>query len=479
MSSSLKIVMVDRNSLIDRRIILEAESLIAEGHQVELVMEKPKGNAPWVESLSFPVRAFAALPETGTAERETSDLDDVQRFRYRWEKLVGTKPALLLGAILHPSAGKRFAFGANSLVRWQMFLLLSVLELLDLRDGRRAGARIVSSANWLAKAVRSGLMRDYVLDFWEEQVFEYLRGRPFDVIHIHDLPVLPLGYQVKKRLGKKLVYDAHELYAHLPGLSERAQQRLLATERAYISRADGVVLINDQQGEIMKKAYGDFPYVCLTNATKPPVGFDPHVKPNKIREALKLPSDARIVLFQGIVNRQRKIDVLLEGIALATSKPHMVFLTWGEGVEEFSRMARELKIADRVHFLPPVPWNEVIPWAASADAGIMPYQALDLNTTISSPNKMYEFIEAGIPMIGNSDLVNVQATVGGLGLGVVSKLDAPEDYANAIDKLFLSGHDHYNTFVERVHANRHRFSWAEVSKPFLRMYSELKQGAAT
>jgi glycosyltransferase involved in cell wall biosynthesis len=470
----MKIVMIDRNSVIDRRIILEAETLIREGFEVELILQEAIGPAPWVESLSFPVKRFSVFPDLDADLSAIDDINLVQDFRHCWEKYLGTKPALLIGALLNPSAGKKFAVTANSLSRWQMFSLLSVLGLLDAKPESFL-KRLTFSFKMAQKGILAVFAKSHVFDSWEERVFENLRLRDFDVVHIHDLPVLPLGQRVKNELGKKLVYDAHELYAHLPGLSSKAKKRLFGLEKTFLPSADHVVLINEQQAQIMVAEYGQFPYVCLTNATRPPLGFDPRQKPDLIREKLGIAKDEPIILFQGVINRVRKIDVLLEGVALARAKPHMVFLTWGkEEIADFTGIANGLGIKDRVHFLPPVPWEDVIVWAASADAGMMPYQPDDLNTQISSPNKMYEFMEAGIPMIGSSGLVNVKAVVGDLGLGVVSALKDPADYAAAIDLLFLGDPSFYNRSKDRVLENRHRFTWDELSKPFVHMYSLMR-----
>jgi glycosyltransferase involved in cell wall biosynthesis len=290
-------------------------------------------------------------------------------------------------------------------------------------------------------------------------------------VHVHDLPVLPLGSFLKKRLGVKLVYDAHELYSYQPGLSKQRAESLFAMEKQFISTADLVVLINDDQAEVMQKDFGRFPFVSLTNATKPPPGFDRSKKYNVIREKCGIPAEEPVLLFQGGVNRLRKIHLLIEGVAKAKSAPHMVFLTWGGEIEEFKLLAKELGIQTRCHFMPPIPWDEMVYWAASADLGVMPYQADDLNTKLSMPNKMYEFIVAGTPMVGSEKLVNVNKIVGGNGFGALANLVHAEDYAAIID--FALAPDRIRAYRESLRLNGAKYSWGVLSADFVEAYDKL------
>ena len=114
----------------------------------------------------------------------------------------------------------------------------------------------------------------------------------------------------------------------------------------------------------------------------------------------------------------------------------MVFLTYKKEVPEFKALAKKLGIEHRTHFIDPGPWDEMVYRAASADVGMMPYHPHDMNTTIASPNKMYEFITAAVPMIAHQGLVNVHRILQEEGFGVTRVLDAPQDYAAAIMEVF-------------------------------------------
>lgn len=452
----MKILMIDRSSITDRRIVLEANLLQAQGHTVELVASSMNSD-DWPEVTSLRVRRF---PDSAFG-----DTTEILNLRNHLGNYVGKRFALLAAVFLKPSLGFNFVSGANSLSRSKIFALQSVLGLLS-------GQIRLSESKKLAKAAWTARRTDrFVPDKWESTVIAAIEGESFDVIHVHDLPTLDLGVHLKSLKRAKLVYDAHELYCYLPGMSDEAQQTLKGVEGRSIRATDLVVLINEDQAKRMLADYGPFNYVCLTNATMPDGVSD--VRSNRIRERLAIPTAEKILIFQGYVSRDRNIDSLIEGVALSKARPHVVFLSWGPEIADFRRLAQKLGVEDRVHFLPPVPWNEVISWAESADLGVMPYQPTNLNTIISSPNKMYEFIMARTPMIGSSELVNVEKMINEHGFGIARRLRDPSDYAAAIDEMLDEKSGRLLKAKNELNLKWRQFTWENLSRGFVNAYSSL------
>ena len=316
--------------------------------------------------------------------------------------------------------------------------------------------------------------RDQPLDTWENSVLEFALGLDaIDVVHAHDLPALRVATLIALRRGTKLVYDAHELYSYQPGVIGERKKRLFNTEHALIGHVDEIVCINADQAAVMQRDHGPGRYTPLTNATTQPAGFDINQRYHLIQDRLGLPEGTPTMLFMGGINRARKIDLLLEGVAAAREPVHMIFLTWGMEIPEFQALAVKLGIAHRVHFVDPVPWSEIVYWAASVDVGVMPYQALDLNTRISSPNKMYEFIAAGTPMIGSSELVNVERVVNPEGFGVLVPFHVAADYTRAIDLIFDPAQGGPARFRPALIAKAHKYLWDAEARDFAAMYERL------
>lgn len=457
----MKILMIDQNYIIDRRITLEAESLKKNGHEVEIVAVNgvdalnTRTNVktirfdyykPTVSDLS---NYRSRLPKT------TDHLIDLK------QKLIGrgwpNRISLLISAILNPGEGLLLMDTTRSVSG----LTKSILTFTFLIQ-RAEFKYLINNFFSLFKFKSDGL------NYWEKQVLSYAVKNKFSVIHAHDLPSMNVAVEIKRHLSCKLIYDAHELYSYQPGIPKDKAKQMFRLEKKQIQSFDHCIVINQEQAEIMKNDFNFHNFTALTNATSMEQEFDGSRKYNVIREKLNLLNDPLpIILFQGGVNRLRKIDYLIEGVARAKTKVRLVLLTWGGEVPEFKALAESLNVADRVHFVDPVPWQEILYWAASADVGFMPYQPLDINTKLSCPNKMYEFINAETPMIGSSELINVKKVVGGEGFGLVTPLREVEDYAKAIDNFFALD---LGQMKKSLKEKKHKYTWEEESKKLVELY---------
>jgi len=79
-----------------------------------------------------------------------------------------------------------------------------------------------------------------------EQLYytEGLFYRP-DILHAHDLPMLPVAAQLKDALHVPLVYDMHESFPDQPRWTKSQKRRLLRDEKGHIGAADLVITRNE------------------------------------------------------------------------------------------------------------------------------------------------------------------------------------------------------------------------------------------
>ncbi|MBN1447376.1 MAG: glycosyltransferase, partial [Bacteroidetes bacterium] len=75
------------------------------------------------------------------------------------------------------------------------------------------------------------------------------------------------------------------------------------------------------------------------------------------------------------------------------------------------------RVADRVHVLPAVPSEELQQWTASADIGLCMIENLGSSYFLSLPNKLFEYIAAGLPVVG-SDFPEIGRVLRESGSGV-------------------------------------------------------------
>jgi hypothetical protein len=139
-----------------------------------------------------------------------------------------------------------------------------------------------------------------------------------------------------------------------------------------------------------------------------------------------------------------------------------VFLGNGRLVEDCRRIAGDL-LDKKVFFVPAVPQEKLLSYTASADLGLIPYAAVDLNTQFASPNKLFEYIQAALPMLANN-LPYLAKKVGQVDGGWLTNFEEPRTAAQVINSLT-------DEQLAAKRANllsvRYTESWEEEAKPYV------------
>jgi glycosyltransferase involved in cell wall biosynthesis len=258
-------------------------------------------------------------------------------------------------------------------------------------------------------------------------------GLEADVVIGHDLPMLPVAIAAARACGALLVYDSHELYPEQ--LFSAVERRHLAElEARFIGAADCIVTVNDSIARELEHRYRIGPVTTILNA----YDFDPGEEVRRgqgLRKRLGIPQDHKLFLFQGMLSEGRNLSALIAAMAeVRSSSAHLVFL--GDGPEKplLEEQTQRMELSSRVHFHQRVPQSELLALTASADVGLIPYVANCLNNALATPNKLYEYIAAGLPILA-SGLVEIKRIVERYDFGTIVDFDDPRAIAHAIDAV--------------------------------------------
>ncbi|MEY9495765.1 glycosyltransferase involved in cell wall biosynthesis [Bradyrhizobium elkanii] len=304
---------------------------------------------------------------------------------------------------------------------------------------------------------------------FEHFVLRQILERQFDVLHVHDYPLLHVGVEVKKRRGCTLVYDAHELYhgqAQLPAATRRRYRR---REKRLIREVDAAFTVNPYIAGIMARDYGcPQPHVLLNAA--PLVSSTGTTA--TLRAKLGLSSQARIVLYQGWMSPERGIEALVRAASLFPAGVHLVLIGYGDCERQLREISREQGTDDgRVTFMGRMEPEELAAVTPQADLGVIPYRAVDLNHLYCSPNKLFEFAAAGVPFLAN-DLPFLRDVAEEYGFGVVADLSAPSVIAEAVASA-LGDPDRFSELKAAAQAAAVRLNWNVEKDKLLEVYARL------
>ena len=143
------------------------------------------------------------------------------------------------------------------------------------------------------------------------------------------------------------------------------------------------------------------------------------VNSGNLRQHLAIADEQVLILYQGGLGPSRALETLIEALPHA---PQTTLVIRGPGMEHFSHayatLARDLGVSDRLHLLPPVASQDVVAAAQGADLGIYTVAALCKSFTYALPNKVFEYLAAGLPVL-TADYPEVRKLLveGGVGLG--------------------------------------------------------------
>ncbi len=119
--------------------------------------------------------------------------------------------------------------------------------------------------------------------------------------------------------------------------------------------------------------------------------------PTHLRDAAEIPENAPVILYHGALSLNRGVEQLMDALLQpGLQHAHLILLGFGEMRNRYVDVAAESTWGGRVHVLDPVPPADLLPWVASSTVGAMPIQPSTLNHRLSTPNKLFECIAAGI-----------------------------------------------------------------------------------
>jgi glycosyltransferase involved in cell wall biosynthesis len=129
-------------------------------------------------------------------------------------------------------------------------------------------------------------------------------------------------------------------------------------------------------------------------------------------------------------------------------------------------------VAGRVHVVPPVPPGDLVDVAASAHVGVSPIVPSCLNYRYSLPNKLFQYMAAGVPVVA-SDFPQVREIVEGAGCGLVVDTRHPAEIAGAIDRI-LADPEAARAMGERGRrAVEERFNWSTAARALIDVYARV------
>lgn len=294
-----------------------------------------------------------------------------------------------------------------------------------------------------------------------------------DVYEANDLPPLLPAVAAATLRGKPVVYRAHEMWAEANAAVRFAWFWLLL-ERWLVPKCDAVVTPEENRSRIYVEEFGARrPPLTVRNC--PP--YQPPIESRRLRDELKRRgmTGSTIVLYQGLVDSMRCIEEIAEASRLFDDGVLLVVI--GGGYGKWEDPAAALAGYERIVVLPRIPYEDLPPYTASADIGILLYRNDCRNNYYCAPNKLFEYMMMGLPLIAAS-YPGMLPLVEGEGVGVCVDPLSPGMIASAVNRLAADPQARASMKANGLRLSRERYNWEIEFGPLLQRYRSLAAGKA-
>jgi glycosyltransferase involved in cell wall biosynthesis len=334
------------------------------------------------------------------------------------------------------------------------------------RHGARHGSDQLQSrvSRWGGSTLGLGLRALSRLGTQIAMLITVCRARPA-VVHAHDVNMLPLAWLAARWCRAALVYDAHEISTHREGY--RALSRLVAwLERRIMPLAAGVITTTDARAKFFARAYKVPRPLVLQNRPR----YQPVLANGCIRQELGLSEPWPVVIYQGGQQAGRGLSLLVQAM-VQVPETYLVLVGGGPLTATLRAEVTALQLEQRVHFVPTVPLAALPGYTAAADIGVQPIENTCLNHFTTDSNKLFEYVQAGLPVIA-SDLPEIRRVVREYGVGV---LVTPGDMTSLVRALCLLSGDKAlrMRYAEQSRHAAQQLSWEQQEHCLLALYERL------
>lgn len=302
-----------------------------------------------------------------------------------------------------------------------------------------------------------------------------LSSTELDILHTHDMIGLSVGARCisQMELPCKWVHDIHEYVDGLTELRDDVRVYYAEEERQHILRPDVLTTVSPDLSKILADTHAlkVAPRIVL-NAPRLS-DFDPN-SPD-IRSHLGLPQAAKIYVYVGNVKPVRGVDIIIDALA-KNKNDYLVILTnsANQYVDDLKAKIKAFGLTENVMFLPYVAFNQVTSFLRTADIGIHPIKRYP-NAEIALPNKLFEYIHAGLPVISSN--VNAMKTfIDTYNCGASFLNDDVSSLVNAVDevKQRLSTDTGWKGEIRGL---KYDFCWERQEEELQNIYNEISPAA--
>lgn len=242
------------------------------------------------------------------------------------------------------------------------------------------------------------------------RLFFFLLFSKTDVLWSNDLDTLLPNFLISKIKGVKLIFDSHEYFTEVPELINRPKKQAIwkRLEKKIIPQLNYVLTVSPSIANLYRKEYG-IDVKVLRNV--------PSINKTIVEVEKLKKGDEKIIIYQGAINVNRGIELMVEAM-LHLENIQFYILGKGDIEGEIAQLILDKQLQNKVRMLGAIPLEKLHQYTKQADLGLSLEEDKGLNYRFALPNKLFDYIHAGIPVLV-ADLPEMSALVKQYKVGAV------------------------------------------------------------
>lgn len=321
------------------------------------------------------------------------------------------------------------------------------------------------------KTVRMNLLFNKGFLFYAEYNFRLFFKLIFikkDILLSNDLDTLLPNFLISKLFKKNLVYDSHELFTEIPELLDRPKVKKvwLSIEKYIFPKLKDVYTVNKSIASIYKSKYK------VDVKTIRNIAPELHNKSKDFELLKRVKGNKKMLILQGSgINIDRGAEEVvrmmdyLDGVIL-------YIIGSGDIFSKLKELVHKLGLNEKVVIKNRMKYEELMEYTKIADLGLSLDKGTNLNYEYSLPNKVFDYIQAEIPLLV-SNRKEIASLVLDNNIGLVTHNLDPEKMAQDVKNIF-SDHERIKIWKENLVKAKIKYNWEKESLKLKTIFNNLK-----
>jgi glycosyltransferase involved in cell wall biosynthesis len=297
--------------------------------------------------------------------------------------------------------------------------------------------------------------------------FFYLLVKKFDVIWANDLDTLPAAYFISRLRKKKLFYDSHEFFTGVPELENRdfVKSIWVKMERYFLKRIPAKITVSEGIANLYFEKYKtEFDVIrnISSDFTKNSSSELPNIKGFQF--------DKPFFIYQGALNKERGVESIIEMMKYIENY-QLLLIGHGDLFNALTELVKTSQLTQKVFLtglLSPEQLKSITPLAV---LGFSVEKPSNDNYRFCLPNKIFDYIQAGIPTVAYPNY-DVKQLFGQYEFGLLVENHDPKEMARSVLN-FLVNEEKFQLIKNKLPLIANELSWENESNKLMDIFNDL------